>query len=466
MKKIVKKVLSIVFAVTVSCGLPLFAEYNAFGIPDSSELRRALSKEWFEGPLDLIRLKNSEIRTNSAGVRYQVRLEEQEDTFMVITAPEAVARVDVYDSTGVHTVEEKTFSADAPGAWSIIRRKTDGAVLSIRYYFAKDNGIWFQIRPYGKTTHADLLIFGSYAARSVPLGLPIESFYAKSFNDVYELTKRTVPWNYVSVEDGSASGGLYNDSLVMIQTIRQQLTNIASVEDGIYDENGNPVNLITGQKRIIAPELKGKISVSSAGFVKWIVDGLVEPVAGSYLKRDPLIQRTVKYSDTSYNGILSNTKFDLSFALDWTRNLAAAALSVRSHRTYLYKDSGVDVKIEPFAAEMTANGIESVMGYVKDSGYRLQYLKPLLYVLAVSEPNYCYLVAIRQSAGTTPDVLAFNESAVIFPYFDSTGAFRVVVFYDGAEYKFTDFIHMISGRDTFVHLTRVRTSSKYYPQEP
>ena len=65
----------------------LFAEYNSFGIPDSSEIRKKIGREWFEGPLSALRTFGTEIYKNSVGIEFELRFEEQDDVFLVIVAP-------------------------------------------------------------------------------------------------------------------------------------------------------------------------------------------------------------------------------------------------------------------------------------------------------------------------------------------------------------------------------------------
>ena len=146
-----------------------------------------------------------------------------------------------------------------------------------------------------------------------------------------------------------------------------------------------------------------------------------------------------------------------------SRNLAASSLAVRSKKNITYAHSGVDVTIEPFTAMLTKNGIVNSLGYIKNSGYRAEYLHPLLFVLAVTEPDYFYLAAIRQTdINANPEVKVFNECAVIFPYFESNGKFNAVVFINGKEEKLSDFIENVkSSNGDFIHLTRVRAAEKY-----
>lgn len=456
----------LVFLVCAVCASPFFADWNAYKIPDSAEARRQISREWFEGSLDFLRGVNSEIRSNQIGTQFQIRLEEQQDVFLIIVAPKSQMKIDVYSSDGMKTSTEDSYNMDSPGSWVLVRSKAGGEPLSVRYYFAKDPGVFIQFRPNkgASSSLADLIVFDNYAARGVPVGVSFDRFYTASFAEIQALTKNNIPWRYVEPRAG------YGDEiLVMIQTIRQKLKDISYADDAAYDEAGRPVSIQTGRERFVPENMKNKISVSSVGFVKWICDGLVEPLSGSYLKLRPLVQKTVDVNPTGSQGVLEND-YNANFSLDWTRNLAAAVLSVNSKKTILYKDSGVDVSIEPFAARWTDRGVQSEAGYIKNSGYKIQYLKPLLYVLATINPQYFYLAAIRQTGGGVgrPEVKVFNDAAAIFPYFDADGKFRAVVFYDGVEYSLQQFCDSFAAQrtnDSFAHLARVKASAKFYPQE-
>ena len=408
---------------------------------------------------------NSEIRSNQVGAQFQTRLEEQQDVFLTIVAPKSQMIVDVYDSAGRRASTEDVYNMDSPGGWILVRSKKNGEPVLARWYFSKDSGVYIQFRPNGNTSLADLVIFDSYAALGVPVGVPFENFYTASFAQIQALTKNNIPWNYVTPDPGFSE-----DSIVMIQTIREKLGYVAYFEDAAYNEEGKPVSIQSGQPRYVPQNMRRAITLSSNGFVKWICDGLVEPLAGSYLRLSPLVQKTVKNNPSGSQGIFES-RFNSNLSLDWTRNLAAAVLSVNSNKTVLYKDSGVDVTIEPFAARWTQNGVRSEIGYIKNTGYKIQYLRPLLYVLAAVNPQYFYLVAIRQT-GKGPDgneVKVFNDAAAIFPYFDAEGRFRAQVFYDGSEYslqQFCDAFDSARPGDCFAHLVRIKASSKFYPQEP
>jgi hypothetical protein len=432
------------------------AEYNRYGIPDSSEIRKNLTETWFEAPLQMLRTNHPEVRKNNAGEQFQIRLEESDSTFAVFVSPQARLSVDVYSAAGKKTEVQSVYPGDAQGSWVLVRDKRSGAALRIRYYFAKDSDVYVQFVPVNNTAYADFIVFGAYAVRQVPTGMPFNRFYAASFGDIMAWTKDTLPWQYAV-----PPAGMYHSTMQMINVIRGKLADLVYAEDAMYDEKDEPVYISTGTSREIPEEDADKLSLSSAGFIKWIADGLVNPIAGSSLKREPLLVPTVMYDDIGFPGVLSR-KYNLSFSLDWTRNIAAAVLSVYTGRTYVYSQSGVDVTEEPFCAELTASGIKNTAGYIKDTGYPAEILKPLMYMLSAENPCECYLAAIRETdRKASPEVKVFNECAILFPYFDSNGMFNCVVFRNGAESTIDDFCQNFSG--DFVHLVRIRTSDKFFP---
>ena len=452
-----KKTVCLIFAVCLS--VSLFAAYNRLGIPDSSEIRSGLEEQWFTAPLSEIRINQPEIRANNNGEKFQIRLEENESTFNVFVAPHAVIKVNVYSDRGMYTEEQDLYPGDAAGSWVLIRDKRTGKPLRIRYYFLKDSDVFIQFTPQGKTALADLVLFGYYAARGVPTGMPFEKFYSASFEDVMTITETKLPWNYVITDSQ-----IYHSMKQMAAVIREKLPTISMVNDAMYDGNGDLVHISTGKKFENiekSDKAEKKLLLSSAGFVKWIADGLVEPLSGGLLKREPLIQETVNVKDNGRQGILSQ-KYDLFFSLNWVRNLSSAVISVYAGKTYLSTQSGVDVTVNPFASSITDKGVANTVTFVENSGYTVPVLKALLYVLAATEPCTLYFGAIRGRDRTvTPEVMAFNECVAFFPYFQNDGSFACNVFMNGREMTLEDFCYFYA--DDFVYLTRVKSSESFFP---
>ena len=442
---------------------PLFARYNRLGIPDSSEIREGLEEAWFTAPLSQVRLNQPEIRANENGQKFQIRLEESESSFNVFVAPHAVIKVNVYSDKGMYTEEQDLYPGDAAGSWDLIRDKRSGKPLRIRYYFLKDSEVFIQFTPQGKIALADLVIYGNYAARGVPTGMPFEKFYSASFEDVMDITETKLPWSYVLSDPQ-----LYHSVKQMAAVIREKLPQITLVEDAMYDESSELVHISTGKKfenpdnSDKSENSEKKLLLSSAGFVKWIADGLVEPLSGGLLKREPLIKETVSIKDNGRQGVLSQ-KYDLFFSLNWVRNLASAVISVYAGKTYLSNKSGVDVTINPIASSITEKGVANTVTFVDNSGYTVPVLYSLLYVLANTEAGSFYLGAIRGRDRTvTPEVMAFNECVVFFPYFQDDGGFACNVFLNGREMSLEDFCYFYA--EDFVYLTRVKSSERFFPK--
>ena len=453
----IKRTVSIFFKVVFLLVLsPVWALYNRYGIPDSSEIRKDLVETWFEAPLETVRMNRAEIRTNSIGEKFQVRLEETDSSFNIFVAPYARMEVDVISDKGKTTVTQDVYPGDAIGSWVLIRDKKTGRPLRIRWYFASDSEVYVQFVPSGKTSYADFIVYGSYAVRGAPTGLKLERFYTASYDQMVRWTNISIPWKYTYIYPDN-----YKEAAQMIGTIRDKLSSIQYTEDAMYDGDGKPVYISTGKERKVEAEYVDKITVNGAGFLKWIADGLVEPLTGGALKREPLVMETVNYKDNGYQGILAEN-FSLSFTLDWIRNLASALVSVRTHRQYLFNESGVDVRIEPFCADLTDKGIINTIGFIDNTGYKVYSIKPLLYVLAVTEPKNFYFGAIRETDYKTPEVKVFNESLIIFPYFDSQKHFRCVIFKDGQEISLEEFTRRYY--KDFVFLTRAQCSEQFFPK--
>lgn len=451
MKKII-----VLLSALLAAGMSLFASYNSLGVPDSSEIRENLAERWFEAPLSAVRENLPEVYYNEAGQKFQVRLEETNDTFNIFVSPSSEINVTVYSSKGVTQEQQEVFPGDSAGSFVLVRDKKTEKPIRIRYYFLKNSEVFVQITPGQKTAMADMIIYGNYAARGVPTGVPFSKFYEISFEDLMNVTKTKLPWKYVTPDFT-----VYHSVQQMIAVIKEKLPFIMLANDAMYDEKNELVRISNGSP-ISTEGLDGdKLYLSSAGFLKWIADGLVEPVAGGRLKRAPLIKETVTVKENGHQGVLSK-KYNLYFGLDWVRNLASAVISVQNGRTYLFNQSGVDVKINPFASVVTETGVANTVTFIEDSGYTADVLKSLLYVLAATEPGNCYFGAIRSTDRTVvPEVKYFSDCCAFFPYFLEDGSFQCSVFVNGRQMYIDDFILLHS--EDFVYLTRVKSDERFFP---
>lgn len=455
MKKVL--LLSTVFIFAISS---LTADFNRMGIPDSAEIRRSCAESWFYDDVKDLREKRSELRKNALGQEFQIRLEEAGSSFAVVIAPQMKLDVDFYTENGIERRTVDDYPGDAAGAWLLVRNALTGRPEQIKVYFTADSSVYIQLTPQNNKTLADFVIEGLYAARGVPVGVPFENLYTASFQDIISLTEKSLPWQYANTQKGQ-----YQSKLQMIGVIRKNLGRIAYMDDTCYDENGQLVYISDGSRRKIESNIdfSKMVLVDQCGFLKWVVDGLVEPLTGSKLYLKPLRVKTVEYDPLGLNGVLDQ-KENLSFTLDWCRNLAAAHVSIRTKRNYMWNESGTDVSIEPFGSEVSSEGLSQAAGYIKNTGYKISALRPVLYVLAATEPAFGYLAAIKRplrNNSKDPEFFKFDECAVIFPFFDENGRFSCVIFENGRELTLNAFISKYSG--CFVHLSRFLTETRFFP---
>jgi hypothetical protein len=425
--------------------LPL--EERAF--PDSS-LVRAKLEAWLTQPLSEVRGMRNEIHTSESGQVFQVRMEELESSFNIIVAPRQEMIVDVYSDDGVYSELTYAYVSNSPGAWALSRDSATGKPLAITYYFLPDSNVFARVTPGEQKCYVDLVIFDSYIVRRVEMGIPFERLYSASLGDLRAWTP-SIPWYYVARRSAN-----YEDTRQMIEVIRKNQKRFVFAPDAAYNELGESVEILTGERRVLeqSAAASNKLEFSDAGFLKWIIDGLAHQYTQQGISVSSLTKQTVNYKTGSFQGVLA-TRYNLSFALDWTRNLAAAMLSVKKGKTYVALNSGVDVALEPFALSPHTT-------YTPHSGYPAQGLLPLLYVLAVTEPDVFYLAAIRQTDYVSPEVHFFSRCAAIFPYIDSAGRFRASVFENGNELSLSQFIEKYK-KDS-IHLTRVQASMRFLPQ--
>ena len=454
MKKLNGKILIGLFLLLLAA--PLFADYNSWGIPDSSEIRKELKERWFEASLEDVRMNLPEIYDNAAGQKFQVRLEESDSTYMIFVSPATTINVKVYSNKGISYEQQEVYPGEAPGSWVLVRDKKTDKPIRIRWYFSVDSDIYVQFTPYGRSAVADLLIYGNYASKGASTGLPFDKLYDISFADVMKMTSISLPWKYVTVDSEK-----FESVLQMAGMIQKNLGRVMFVPNAMYDEDGRLVQITNGKAFDTENQDSGKLYLSSAGFVKWIADGLVEPIAGTKLKRGPLVTETVAVKENGYQGVLSQ-RYNLFFALDWIRNLAAAIVSVNNGKVYMYNESGTDVTINPFAATISGAGTVNTVTFIEDTGYNVSVLKSLLYVLAATESGNFYFGAIRETDKTiTPEIKVFNDCVAFFPYFSSNGSFACFVYMNGKQISLDDFCMIYP--DAYIYLTRARASKDFYP---
>ena len=223
------------------------AEFLPLAIPDSSGIRGAVQDSWLNAPIAALKGKSIEQRTAPDGTPFQIRLEEDSGAYAIVVAPRTYTSVEVVTDGGTSTELAPAYSRAAPGSWILYRDKSGGRAQRIEWYFTQDPHVCLVLRQDSAKTYADMLVYGSYLARSVPIGVAFPRFYTASFQYVYSLTQKSLPWSSVL-----PAAGQYDALLHAERIIRHRLPYIDYAEDACYNEDGVLCSIETGQKMDIA----------------------------------------------------------------------------------------------------------------------------------------------------------------------------------------------------------------------
>lgn len=408
------------------------------GYIGTAPVRETLFDSWLStelSPLLAMRARETEDRYGRV-----FRVHQERDTKTGCLA----VRIQAQDSAGVQ------------GLWELLRRFSDGSPREIRIYPLNNPDIWISLvsaddRPESGRSLLNLMVYGSPVVSGIPVGVPLVRLYTMPLSDIMFMTRSVVPWALLHPDPDD-----YEAVRSAVDSIRSRLDTLVYLDDGAFDHEGNPVYIRDGSPQdpaavLMALEPGQQVAsiaggVNCSGFAKWIVDGIIRPVAGSRLFIEPLKKQTDS-PETHFTEPFRESR-DVFFALDWTRQLASAVVSLSGKRTVLPAQSGVDVTAEPFP---------QLVQYVPGVGYRSDALEPLLYWLAVQEPGHMYLGAISRERGT-PLLRQFHHIAVFLPYFTPEGHFSVAVFESAVETPLSLFASRNS--DAYIHLVRIRVPEK------
>ncbi len=423
-------------------------------IPDSAGIRKNIAKFWFLDDTKKVEKQIPQIEYDNKGNRFKIRAVhlKEKDLLAVVISP-----IDT---------EFSNHKKVPQGTWILYRNYTTGEPKYIKIFPRENPELYLQIKPEndnyksGKSI-VDICLFNAYVRKNISIGIPFNSLYYLNLLELKENTKMILPWKIF--DPPITYGGIEATADI----IRERLKTLVYMDDGAFDAFGNPVHLKNGKsqtnteiaknvdKNQKLSEVKGGVNCS--GFVKWIIDGIIKPVAGQGTFIKALTTKT-EVPDTYFTKPYEDKK--LFFGLEWIRNLAAASLSLNLKRTVLPIGSGIDVKVEPFALvapiQNKTNSIQDIAsfkGYEKNAGYQTNYLQALLYYLASSEPGHFYLAAVNKDMDKN-QLRYYYHVAAFFPYFDIFGNFHIAVFESGEETSIESFIKR--NKDAFTALVRIR----------
>lgn len=479
-------------------------------IPDSSRLRKSIAHAWLLQDVKLVQLLPPMEYTDGSGKRFsvesfkdgnvlEVRIipydtnfysknlskainvekEAENNRKMLLTESQSKSDLEKPETTKNSVAIDKRslpknlipFSFDGKnipqGTWVLRRDIKTGEPISITIYLRESSDVFLVLHPVtleriSDKSLIDFCVFSAYVRRDVPISFNFNDLYYTSLVELKERTKSILPWNIFNAPES------YSTVEETSRTVFKKMQELVYMDDGAFDENGNPCYISNGKFQTkseiqyaceveeikVGQKIRG--GVDGFGFVKWIIDGIIRPVAGSNTYINSLKKPTdVPNTNFTESYILKRQMF---FGLDWIRNLASARLSLTMKKTVYPYEAGIDVKVEPFsfskAISLNDTNPKKFSGYLKPAGYQIEYLKALLYYLAITEPNNFYLASINYETGN-PSLRQYNHVVAIFPYFDLLGSFHVDIYENATRVPLDQFVKQ--NENSFITLVRIKS---------
>jgi hypothetical protein len=307
----------------------------------------------------------------------------------------------------------------------------------------------------------DVVIYNSYIVNSLPLPVPFERLYTLPLGEILGMEQDKFPRRYFEPQLDA-----YQDIRDFIAAVRGRIGELEFGDDGAMDENGRYVFI-----NDLAPQT-GTSGLNCSGFAKWMVDGLLRPLTGERLAIGPL-KAPFGERGSGFTEPWEELR-DPFFGLDWTRNLASAANKVLRSPAF-GELAEIEVRNAPFSAVIRRDGQGATPrpfpGYLPDAGFSIEGLHPLLYTLAIDEPGRIYLASVNSEMGAPvtesnprglPRMRQHFHVAVLIPYFNSYGNFRVALFESAEETQFNAFKVRYPG-DHYVNLVRIPVETSFDP---
>ncbi|MCL2410003.1 MAG: hypothetical protein FWC97_00020 [Treponema sp.] len=431
-------------------------------ISDDSILRHRLRESWFIDSPQRVLNQHARIELLQTGERVEVRaVKDREEVHIILARERMSGRVATASAPAVERRQTGQFPHWAQGSWMLTRNITTGEGTLIRIFLRSDQFTFIQLRPSNnETSLMDVIVYGGYVSRSLPIPVPFERLYTKPLNDILRLVEGRFPIRYFEPDPA-----LYRDTRTFVANVRQHLGSLKFADDGAIDENGNFVFIASLQEQ--NPQTAG---LNCSGFVKWLIDGILRPVTGERLTIPPLRE------PFGERGSLFTANWeerrDVFFGLDWIRNLAAEAnRTLRSPEFSALEE--FEVRTGNFSSIMLSQRGNltriSAPGFLSEAGFAVEVLHPLLYTLAIDEPFSFFLAAVNREIATpnhisirgTPRLRQYFHVAALVPFFDEFGIFRIAVFESAEETSFDRFRRTHSGRH--VNLVKIPISPRFEP---
>jgi hypothetical protein len=292
---------------------------------------------------------------------------------------------------------------------------------------------FIRMYPGDERTFLDVVLFGVEIHHRLIIPQKFSAIVFSPIAQVIQMTRNRIRWDVI------LNRGKTENALEMIEQIRSHLPRLKDLDDGAYNQSGEPVYIATGK-----PSEGG---MNCSGFAKWIVDGYYFPLTGRYTDIGRLKKKLIEVRGNRWSQRYESER-DPYFGLDWSRNLAMILNEARGRRRVAHPED-FDVRKVDY------------LSYREDIGYPVARLKLLLFLLAQHEPGAFYLGSLNREHGSDPIIRQHVHLAILIPYFSADGTFDVAVFEINRETSLASLEERYRG--DYIHLVRIEGGSRFQP---
>jgi hypothetical protein len=422
--------------------IPFMYGYGTLGaveflshIPDNFRVRQEMM-ELIEAPLyELTSGKNQIVQDPLVGFRVRMRIDSQPErgyTYVIFENEH---------SPSGNPLDIGTFPLIGAGNYIVRRTHETGEIDQIKIFLGQGPHVFLRISPLGEKSRASFFAYNDQEPLFSGILLPLSALRIISMptSELLALLSGTIKWeDYLPPKEHFE----YQPVEEMVSILRPRLKDLPDAEDGAMDENGRLVQI----ESLSSTGLPG---FNCSGFAKWVADGLYQSLTGGYLPISALKQKHLDLRGSALALEFEDLR-DPYFGLDWTRNIASSVNSAYYGGRFHPEDS--DVRDVPF------------FEYIEDIGYEVSDLWQIMYFLALNEPGNWYLGSINGEFGSSPVLWQHYHVVVLFPYFDESGAFRVVVMERNLETGVDSLIKRYPKE--FIHLVKILAADIEYYSPP
>jgi hypothetical protein len=346
------------------------------------------------------------------------------------------------DSVYLLFVNERreTFPLFSKGSYIIKRNRKNGKFIQVKIFYRNDPSCFVRIFPEGSRALMDAYLEDTRIHENVVLPLSFEQIITASFSDIVEMSSAAVSWDLMLAEPYPED---YSALQSMVSVIRDRLSTLPDADDGAMDRNGDFVYI----ENLSLQDAESGFNCS--GFVKWIADGMYRALTGTLLGIDELKEKHLSHRGNAWS-IRYEDERDPYFGLDWSRNIAVRLMQADEDGE-LPDPEAADVKEAAFAE------------YIEDIGFPVPEIKTALFAAALKDPGYFYIGSLNREFGSDPPLHQHIHLAALFPYFDESGEFRLLIFERNRESSIESLVERYT--NDYIHLVRIKAQTLFEPPE-